>query len=145
MSGKGERWWDDEVEPGEEYVEYFDARARRWIKVPRHMVEDWQGPVEGGPFQDSFQDYWEYAGSDSEGGWAVFDSPSPSESLLKGRGEVRRAVRQAQPSTGLKLYLVLSSAMAGLLAVSGRWMELGIVGASIAIVLIAWRWRGGWA
>ena len=52
---------------------------------------------------------------------------------------------RVQHSAGLKLYLIFSSLMAGLLAASGRFLELGIVGASIAIVLVVWGWRGRWA
>jgi len=135
-------WWLDEGEqPEEEYVEYFDARSRRWVRVPRHMVEDYEAGE--GPGSDSPEPQG-YAGD--EGGWMVFDSDSPAEGLLRGRGEVKRgAGSRAQHSTGLKLYLILSSVMAGLLAASGRFLELGIVGASIAIVLVVWGWRGRWA
>jgi len=146
LSGEDEKmWWVDEGESGdEEYVEYFDTRIGRWIKVPRHIVEGYeagQGLGEDAPSPGPQG----HAGSGDEGGWAVFDTDSPAEGLLRGRGEVRRRGVQPQPATGLKLYLILSSVMAGLLAASGRFLELGIVVASIAIVLAAWRWRGGWA
>jgi hypothetical protein len=145
MSGKDDMWWIDEDEPGEEeYVEYFDARSRRWVRVPKHMVEDYeagQGPGDDFPEQQGYVD------SGGEGGWIVFDSDSPAEGLLRGRGEAGRrdAGKRIQPNTGLKLYLILSSVMAGLLAASGRLLELGIVGASIVTVLMVWRWRGRWA
>ena len=144
MSGEDEKmWWVDEGESGdEEYVEYFDTRIGRW--VPKHMVEGYEAGQSLGEDAPSPGPQG-HAGSGDEGGWAVFDTDSPAESLLRGRGEVRRRGVQPQPATGLKLYLILSSVMAGLLAASGRFLELGIVGASIAIVLAAWRWRGGWA
>jgi hypothetical protein len=134
-------WWLDEGEqPEEEYVEYFDARSRRWVRVPRHMVEDYEAGDPGGGSPEP------QGHVNDEGGWMVFDSDSPAEGLLRGRGEVKRgAGSRVQPSAGLKLYLILSSVMAGLLAASGRLLELGIVGASIAIVLMVWGWRGRWA
>jgi hypothetical protein len=149
MSGKDDMWWMDEEEPGEEeYVEYFDTRSRRWVRVPRRLLEEGHeaGQGIGDDFSPEPQDSWMGREAD-DGGWLVFDPDSPAESLLRGRGEVRKAGagRQLQQITGLKLYLILSSVMAGLLAASGRFLELGIVGASIVIVLAVWRWRGRWA
>ena len=139
-------WWLDEGEQPEEYVEYFDARSGRWVKVPRRMVEDYEAGDPGGDSPEPQGYVGSNDGSNDEGGWMVFDSDSPAEGLLRGRGEVKRgAGSRAQHSTGLKLYLILSSVMAGLLAASGRFLELGIVGASIAIVLAVWGWRGKWA
>jgi hypothetical protein len=73
-------------------------------------------------------------------GWVVFDTNESTYGLLRGRG-ARKPRRQLQHTTGLKLYIVMSSLMAGLLAVSGRFLELGVVGASMMIVLFTWRWR----
>lgn len=138
-----EMWWLDEGEQPEEYVEYFDTRSGRWVRVPKHMVEGyeaWEG------LGSDFPEPQGYVGSNDEGGWMVFDSDSPVEGLLRGRGEVKRgAGSRVQPSAGLKLYLILSSLMAGFLAASGRLLELGIAAASIAIVLVVWGWRGRWA
>jgi hypothetical protein len=75
-----------------------------------------------------------------ESGWVVFDTNESTYGLLRGRG-ARKPRRQLQHTTGLKLYIAMSSLMAGLLAVSGRFLELGVVCASMMIVLFTWRWR----
>jgi hypothetical protein len=75
-----------------------------------------------------------------DSGWVVFDMNESTYGLLRGRG-ARKPRRQLQHTIGLKLYIVMSSLMAGLLAVSGRFLELGVVCASMMIVLFTWRWR----
>jgi hypothetical protein len=161
----------EDGEQEEEYEEYFDVEKRMWVRVPKtYLAKTYEGNFQGRlssgagvevyqrdvdrlehgdstvseehGYVESSGEYGETSREEStdDSGWVVFDTNEPTYGLLRGRG-ARKPRKQLQHTTGLKLYIMMSSLMAGLLAVSGRFLELGIVGASMMIVLFTWRWR----
>ena len=145
-------WWMDGEEYGEEetgeYEEYFDVESRKWVRVSKKPTYEEDSEALGGqepasiihsskPAYSNPVSIEEEPGGDVDDGWLIFDSGD----LLRGRGEARKPSRPFQHTTGLKLYIAVSALMAGMLAISGRFIELGIVGASVLTVILVSRWR----
>lgn len=141
MSREGrDEWWRDREEDTGEYDEYFDVESKRWVRVSRNHVGEYmsQPYIE---LSNHIREYRDSIGSASfeDDGWVTFDSDASE--FLRGRGSVRKTSKTFSNTMGLKLYIASSVLMAGVLAAAGRFMELGIVGLSILIVLTVWRWR----
>ena len=134
-----EMWWleeepeekeREEVEERgeeEEREEYFDVEKRRWVRV-RSGVSDEDPP-----------------GTSEQQGWVTVDTGGYG--VLRGRGE-RRATPQVELRS-LKVYVMLGLTFAGMLAVSGRFIESAV---ALAVTLgVAFfgramhRRRGSWA
>jgi len=162
-------WWMDEIEEETgEYEEYFDVESRKWVRVPKkptlyeenyepppyqqdqqagmdvdgrniNLAEAWSEKHLGkNNYVDSGRRGEEMDGEIDNGGWIYFDSGGD---LLRGRGVGRKTLKPFQNTTGLKMYIATSAIMAAMLAISGRFIELGIVGASVLTVILVSRWR----
>jgi hypothetical protein len=110
-----EMWWleeepeekereevEEEEEEGQE--EYFDVEKRRWVRV-RSGVSDEDPP-----------------GTSEQQGWVTVDTGGYG--VLRGRGE-RKATPQVELRS-LKVYVMLGLTFAGMLAVSGRFIESAV-------------------
>ena len=163
-------WWMGGEEQAEEYEEYFDVETRRWVRVSKKLTiyeESYEYPSsnqalmnvdssdfrprypdnpvdscseerETGNYIDSEKSGEDLDGEVDSGGWVSLDSGSD---LLRGRGAAWKPRKPFQNTAGLKMYIATSSVMAAMLAMSGRFLELGIVGVSILIVIQVSRWR----
>ena len=108
---------------------------------PNNPAEAWSEKHEAGNYIDSEKRGEDLDGEMDSGGWISFDSDSD---LLRGRGVGRKTLKPLQYTAGLKMYIATSTIMAAMLALSGRFVELGIVGVSVLIVILVSRWKG-WA
>ena len=135
-----EMWWleeepeehergevEEKGEEEEEREEYFDVEKRRWVRV-RSGVSDEDPP-----------------GTSEQQGWVTVDTGGYG--VLRGRGE-RKATPQVELRS-LKAYVMLGLTFAGMLAVSGRFIESTV---ALAVTLgVAFfgramlRRRSGWA
>ena len=163
-------WWMGEEEQAEEYEEYFDVEIRKWVRLskeltnyegsyeypsssqalmnvdssnfrhryPDNPVDSWSEEREAGSYIDTEKSGEELDGEVDSGGWVFPDSGSD---LLRGGGAVRKTRVQLQNTTGLKMYVAFSALLATLLAVSGRFVEAGVVGVTVLAVLAVTRWR----
>jgi hypothetical protein len=120
---------EEEEEEGQE--EYFDIEKRRWVRV-RSGASD-EDPSETPEHRSEQQ------------GWVTVDTGGYG--VLRGRGE-RKATPQVELRS-LKVYVMLGLTFAGMLAVSGRFIESAV---ALAVTLgVAFfgramlRRRSGWA
>ncbi len=155
--------WDEEY--GEEY---YDVEKKAWVmKDRRNLKEERKTYIECNvalegrkpvseeikvspalskeikPEKPRFEEI-----EDRDEYWTVVDSwaQSPYDELLKGSGARRKhvAITSENMSRSLKIYTVLGLTMAGLLALSGRFIESALI-ASITIgVGLFGRWRSRW-